>query len=181
VADSRQSRELAGSAYNERRGQCEAAVAALGESLPNVRSLRDVTSGELQQCRPRLDPLVFRRARHVVTENERVLGAVEALKAGDLPRFGRLMNESHDSLRDDYEVSSEALDTLVQAARQVEGCLGSRLTGAGFGGCTVSLVHRERVVAFQQEVGAVYEKACGKSAAFLVTPPAAGAGLIHPD
>lgn len=177
VADSRQSRELAGSAYNERRAQCEAAVAAIRQEKPQVKALRDVSPEELQQFEGRLDPVVFRRARHVVTENARVLQAVEALRANDLPRFGRLMNASHDSLRDDYQVSSPALDTLVEAARQVEGCLGSRLTGAGFGGCTVSLVRQDRVEPFCRQVREVYARRYDIEVPVYPTRPAAGAGL----
>jgi galactokinase len=180
VADSLQSRELAGSAYNERRAQCEAAVAELRQSLPHVRALRDVTLGDLQRFGNKLDPVVYRRARHVVTENERVLGAVEALRGGELRRFGHLMNESHDSLRDDYEVSSSALDALVNAARTVDGCLGSRLTGAGFGGCTVSLVRRDRIDTFRQQVGEAYLREIGTEAVFYVTRPGAGAGFVVP-
>jgi galactokinase len=179
VSNSRQSRELAGSAYNERRAQCEAAVEELRRSLPHVRALRDVTLGDLQRFGGSLDPVVYRRARHVVTENERVLQAVEALGTNDLRRFGRLMNDSHDSLRDDYEVSSAALNTLVDAARQVDGCLGSRLTGAGFGGCTVSLTRAERIEAFREQVGQAYRRETGVEAEFYVTRPAAGAGQLE--
>ena len=178
ATDSRQGRELAGSAYNERRGQCEAAVAELSKHLPNVKALRDVTSAELEKYKGSLDPIVYRRARHVVSEDERVLEAVEALRGGDLGRFGKLMNASHDSLRDDYEVSSPALDTLVEAARAVEGCLGSRLTGAGFGGCTVSLVRSDRIDAFQESVAREYGEKIGAEARFYVTRPAAGAGPV---
>jgi galactokinase len=179
VADSRQSRELAGSAYNERRAQCEAAVATLRKSLPDVAALRDVTLGDLQRFGRDLDPVVYRRARHVISENERVLQAVEALKTHDLRRFGQLMNQSHDSLRDDYEVSSQALDALVEAARAVDGCIGSRLTGAGFGGCTVSLVRADRVEAFQTRVKDAYASRTGVEAEMYVTRPAPGAGLVR--
>jgi len=179
VTDSRQSRELAGSAYNERRAQCEAVVAVLSKELPGVKALRDVTLEDLRRFEDRLDPAGFRRARHVINENARVVHAVEALRGGDLERFGELMNESHESLRDDYEVSSLALDKLVNAARRVEGCLGSRLTGAGFGGCTVSLVRRDRVQAFEQHVGEQYRQQCHMDAEFYVTRPAAGAGIIQ--
>jgi galactokinase len=178
VADSRQSRELAGSAYNERRAQCEAAAAELTKHLPNVRALRDVSPADLERYGDRLDPVIRKRARHVVTENDRTLKAVEALRAKDWQTFGALMNDSHDSLRDDYEVSSVALDTLVNAARAVEGCIGSRLTGAGFGGCTVSLVEQPRVDEFRAKVGAAYQEACGMEPRFYVTRAAAGAGLI---
>jgi galactokinase len=179
VTNSRQSRELAGSAYNERRAQCEAAVAVLQKGRPEVKALRDVTLDELERSRSEMDSVVFRRARHVVTENGRVLQAVAALRKGDLSRFGQLMNESHDSLRDDYEVSSFGLDKLVTAARGVDGCLGSRLTGAGFGGCTVSLVRADRVEPFQRHVAEQYREQCGIEAEFYVTRPAAGAGIVQ--
>jgi galactokinase len=177
VADSKQSRELAASAYNERRGQCEAAVAALQARNPNVRALRDVTLDDLAAAESELDPVVFRRARHVVTENARVLEAVGALNGNKMEQLGALMSASHDSLRDDYEVSSPGLDALVSAAREVEGCAGSRLTGAGFGGCTVSLVRLDRVEAFKQHVTESYRKSCGVEAELYVTRAAAGAGF----
>lgn len=178
VANSRQSRELAGSAYNERRAQCEAAVNVIRRHKPHVRALRDATLADLERYGDELDPVVSRRACHVISENCRTQQAVHALKAGDLSQFGKLMNESHDSLRDDYEVSSPALDTLVEAARGVDGCLGSRLTGAGFGGCTVSLVRHDRIEAFKQKVGGAYRAGCGVEAEFYVTRPAAGAGIV---
>src|SRR5439155_135867 len=144
--------ELAGSAYNERRAQCEAAVQALAALSPGIRALRDVDRPAFLRFGYTLDTVVGRRARHVVHEDARVLTAIAALEASDLATFGALMNESHESLRFDYEVSSRPLDVLVGAARQVEGCLGSRLTGAGFGGCTVSLVHGDAVPQFGREV-----------------------------
>jgi galactokinase len=181
ATDSRQSRELADSAYNERRAQCEAAVKQLQQALTGICALRDVSPEELEAHEPELDPLVYRRARHVVTENARVLAAVEALRGGDLPRFGQLMDASHESLRDDYGVSSPALDVLVAAAREVDGCLGSRLTGAGFGGCTVSLVRQDQIDAFRAHVTAVYQDAHGMEPFFYITRPAAGAGLCTPE
>ena len=181
VANSGQSRELAGSAYNERRAQCEAAVEGLRGCVPNIRALRDVRMHHLEAACAHLDPVIYRRARHIVSENCRVHQAVEALKAGQMEELGRLMNESHDSLRDDYEVSSPGLDALVSAAREVEGCAGSRLTGAGFGGCTVSLVLADRLEAFKQQVGERYQRDCGITAEFYVTRPAAGAGIIARD
>jgi galactokinase len=181
VTNSGESRELAASAYNERRAECEAAVEALKHCVPDVKSLRDVRPHHFTCAEKHLDPVILRRARHVVTENDRVLRAVQALREGELACFGQLMNESHDSLRDDYEVSSAPLDTLVEASRAVEGCYGSRLTGAGFGGCTVSLVRVNRVDAFRTAVSARYREACGKQAEFYVTRPAAGAGVVRRD
>jgi galactokinase len=178
VADSRQSRELAGSAYNERRAQCEEAVTAIASRLPHVRALRDVDVANLLRYNYLLDTTVGRRARHVVCEDDRVLEAVAALERGDLPAFGRLMDDSHESLRFDYEVSSGALDLLVGAARQVEGCLGSRLTGAGFGGCTVSLVRCDQVEAFEEQVTAAYHETLGIEPHVYVTDAAGGASVL---
>lgn len=161
VCDSKKSRELAHSAYNERRAQCEEAVRLLSEVLPHVHSLRDVTLEDFARHAELLTPVVRQRARHVVSENARVLASVQALQAGDLAQFGQLMNESHRSLRDDYAVSSKELDTLVEAAWNVEGTYGSRLTGAGFGGCTVSLVAPEAVPSFEQAVATAYEQTTG--------------------
>jgi galactokinase len=118
------------------------------------------------------------RARHVVTENARVLQSVTALKAGDIDAFGQLMNASHDSLRDDYAVSCRELDVMVEAARKVKGVYGARMTGAGFGGCTVSLVAEEAVERFQQTVGAAYREATGLKATFYVCQASDGAGRI---
>jgi galactokinase len=140
IGNTRASRSLAGSAYNERRRECETAVALLQPVLPEIRALRDVTSAQLESHRALLPEVVYRRARHVVGENERVGQTVHALATGDLAAAGRLMDASHESLRDDYEVSSPALDAMVAAMRSVPGCYGARLTGAGFGGCAVALV-----------------------------------------
>ncbi|MCE7987686.1 MAG: galactokinase [Caldilinea sp. CFX5] len=140
IGNTKASRSLASSAYNQRRKECETGVARLQQALPNIKALRDVSSEQLEAHKDRLDPVVYRRCRHVVGENERVLQTVAALQQGDLTEVGRLMNASHESLRDDYEVSSEALDVMVEAMRSAPGCYGARLTGAGFGGCTVALV-----------------------------------------
>ncbi len=155
IGNTKASRSLASSAYNERRRQCEEGVALLQTVLPNVRALRDVTSAQLEEHKALLAEAVYRRCRHVVGENERVLQAVNALKANELATMGELMNASHSSLRDDYEVSSPALDAMVDAMRSVNGVYGARLTGAGFGGCAVALVHPGRE---QAVVNAIYEK-----------------------
>jgi galactokinase len=181
IADSRQSRELAGSAYNERRAQCEEAVARLAEELPGIRSLRDVDEAAFLRHSHRLSTLLARRARHVVGENARVLRACEALSKGELERFGAAMNESHESLRYDYEVSSPALDLLVGMARQVEGCRGARLTGAGFGGCVICLVHQEQVDALQAHVARRYEREFGMAPFFTTTGAEDGAGLLSAE
>ena len=150
--------ELASSAYNERRAQCEAGVQVMARHFPNVVALRDVTVEQLEQFKNELDEVVYRRCRHVITENARVLAAGEALELGDLNQFGRLMAESHRSLRDDYEVSSEELDLMVGFARQVEGVYGARMTGGGFGGSTVNLVAVEHSEEFRERVALLYEK-----------------------
>ena len=155
IGNTRASRSLASSAYNERRRECEEGVALLQQALTDIHALRDVTSEQLETNRHLLPENVYRRCRHVVSENERVLATVEALRRGDLAEVGRLMNASHASLRDDYLVSSPALDAMVDAMGSVEGCYGARLTGAGFGGCAVALVKpgHEQAIA-----DAVYEQ-----------------------
>jgi galactokinase len=150
--------ELASSAYNERRAQCEAGVKHLAKFVPNVIALRDVTREQLEQFGRDLPEVVYRRCRHVITENARVLSAARALEEGDLREFGRLMAESHQSLRDDYEVSSEELDLMVELARKIEGVYGARMTGGGFGGCTVNLVAVEHVEEFSKRVAVSYEE-----------------------
>ena len=140
IGNTKASRSLASSAYNQRRQECESGVARLQSVLPDIKALRDVSSAQLEAHKDLLDPVVYRRCYHVVSENERVLQTVAALTRGDLAEVGRLMNASHESLRVDYEVSSDALDIIVEAMRSAPGCYGARLTGAGFGGCAVALV-----------------------------------------
>jgi galactokinase len=140
IGNTKASRSLASSAYNERRAQCEEGVRLLQQALPGITALRDVTGEQLEAHKDLLPELVYRRCRHVVGENERVLQTVEALQRDDLAEVGRLMDASHESLRVDYEVSSPALDAMVEAMRSAPGCYGARLTGAGFGGCAIALV-----------------------------------------
>ncbi|HLM24894.1 MAG TPA: galactokinase [Pyrinomonadaceae bacterium] len=167
--------ELASSAYNERRAQCEAGVSYLAQFYPNVTALRDVTLEQLEQHRSGLPEVVYRRCRHVITENARVLAAGEALERGDLNRFGKLMAESHVSLRDDYEVSSEELDLMVELAQKVEGVYGARMTGGGFGGCTVNLVCTENVEEFRARVAEGYERVTKIKPEIYITTAANGA------
>ncbi len=155
IGNTKASRSLAGSAYNQRRQSCEDGVARLQSVLPGISALRDVSSAQLEAHKDLLDPVVYRRCRHVVGENERVLQTVAALQRGDLAEVGRLMNISHDSLREDYEVSSDALNIMVDAMRSAPGCYGARLTGAGFGGCAVALVEPG---AEQEVADIIYEK-----------------------
>jgi len=166
---------LAASAYNERREQCEEGVRVLSGLLPTVKALRDVTPEQLETHRERLEEDVYRRCRHIVTENGRVLAAAEALEQRDLSRFGELMYESHRSLRDDFEVSCIELDTMVELARGVEGVFGARMTGGGFGGCTVNLVASESREAFVRLVGDGYQDATGIVPEFYVCEAVNGA------
>jgi len=172
VMDSMTRRGLVDSAYNERRAQCEAAARHFG-----VRALRDVDEAGFAARAAQLDGLTRRRARHVITENARTLAAAAAMRAGDAEQLGVLMNASHDSLRDDFEVSTDDLNALVDGARRQPGCFGARLTGAGFGGCAVALVHGERVETFVAAVTRDYEEATGQAATLYVCQPAAGASV----
>ncbi|CAN5662140.1 galactokinase [soil metagenome] len=169
VIDSTVQRGLDDSAYNERRKQCRAACRALG-----VASLRDADLG-LLESHDDLDQVIVRRARHVITENARVLECVDALKEGRLDRIEALFEASHRSLAEDYEVSIPELDALVEAARATEGILGARLTGAGFGGCTVNLVEEPRARSAAAEAVARYASSTGNRARFWLSHPAQGA------
>lgn len=181
ICDSHIERTLAGSAYNQRRAECDQAVDILKQQLPGIKALRDVTSAQLQEHGHLLSPVVRQRARHVISENERVIAGVSTLQAGNVAEFGRLMNASHASLRDDYAVSIPEMDALVAAAQRVSGCYGSRLTGAGFGGCTVSLVANEAVERFRHEVAAAYLANTGRSATIYVTQAADGVSRVRPE
>ncbi len=159
IADSGVRRKLAASGYNARRGECERALETIRKTRPDVRSLRDAKPDDL----PLLPPLQRRRVRHVLEENARVLQARDALRSEDFEVFGELMNQSHDSLRDLYEVSCEELDTLVAAARKVDGVAGARMTGGGFGGCTVHLVRQDAVPALREALCKTYAKMYGRT------------------
>jgi galactokinase len=168
IANTNKRRGLADSKYNERRAQCESAVEAL-QTEKDIRHLSDLNLEEFSALSHLItDETEKKRARHVITENTRTLGAIEALNQDDLLSFGQLMNQSHDSLRDDYEVTGKELDTLVEEARKIEGTIGSRMTGAGFGGCTVSIVKEEQVETFIREVGKGYHERTGLKADFYV-------------
>jgi galactokinase len=175
IADTNKKRGLVDSEYNTRRAECEQAVEILKEFLPEIKALRDVTLEDFERYADKLPEVTRRRARHVVTEDARTLEGVAALKAGDIARFGQLMNASHTSLQDDYEVSCKELDALAEAARSIEGVYGARMTGAGFGGCTVSLVATEAVENFQREVPELYRQATGLSTTIIVTRASQGA------
>ena len=177
VIDSGVARRLSVGAYNERRRQCEEGVRLLRKFDKRVEALRDVSADLFGAHEAGLPEVVRRRCRHVITENARALESAEALRAGDLERFGRLMNASHDSLRDDYEVSGPELDLLVEIARGVEGVWGSRLTGAGFGGCTVTLARPEAVEPLRRAVLARYGRETGLEPRFWDSEAADGAAI----
>jgi galactokinase len=162
VLDSAIPRTLAGSAYNQRRAECESALRKLQGAAPGLRALRDVTPELLAAEAPRLDAVELRRARHVVSENQRVLDSLAALQNRDLAQFGALMRASHRSLRDDYAVSSPDLDRLVRIANDTEGVIGARQTGGGFGGCAVALVAPARAEAIGVEIIGRYRAATGR-------------------
>ena len=153
ICNTNKPRALVGSAYNQRRLECETGARQMG-----VVALRDLAADDLAEHAQSLDPIALKRCRHVITENQRVLETVDALPQGDLARVGALMNASHVSLRDDYEVSCAELDAMVEAAWEQEGVWGARMTGAGFGGCTVNLVDTDHAGAFAQEVAPRYQK-----------------------
>jgi galactokinase len=173
VTNSNVKHELTGSEYPERRSQCERAAKVLG-----VKALRDVTMADLERLKSELQPILYRRARHVVGENERTLAAAEALRRRDWAAVGKLMYASHESLRDDYEVSCPEIDALVECARAVGpsgGVVGSRITGGGFGGCTVTLVMTGREAEIADTICADYKRRTGIEATAFVTKPARGA------
>ncbi len=178
ISNSMVRHELAAGEYNLRRAECERGVALLAPSMPGVRALRDVSMAELMAHATALPELTFRRCRHIVTENDRVLRAGAALDAGRVEEFGRLMNASHVSMRDDYEISCRELDILVELAWDVEGVLGSRMTGGGFGGCTVSMVRADAVERFRASVAAGYFAATGITPEILVCSPGDGVGVV---
>jgi galactokinase len=175
---SNKKRGLGDSKYNERRSQCETALAELKKEL-SINSLGDLTIEEFEKNKHLITNDVNRvRAKHAVYENQRTIEAVKALKANDVEKFGKLMNESHVSLRDDYEVTGIELDTLAEAAWAQEGVIGSRMTGAGFGGCTVSIVKNECIDNFIKNVGEIYLSKIGYAADFYVVEIGDGAKEI---
>jgi galactokinase len=153
---------LATDGYNERRADCEAGVRALAIRLPGIRALRDVSLDDLETNRDALSERVFRRCRHVVTESARVESAARALQAGDLDAVGHLMHASHASMRDDFEISTPEVDVMIESATRAAGTIGARMTGGGFGGCTVNLVRAEHAASFAADVRVRYEAATGR-------------------
>jgi len=179
ISNTNKRRGLADSKYNERRGECEKAVDYIKKAR-NISLLGEITEDSFYLIDQQIpDETIKKRARHVVTEIKRTVDAVKELSAGNLDRFGALMNGSHDSLRDDYEVTGFELDTLVDEARKIPGVIGSRMTGAGFGGCTVSLVAKDQVNAFMDTVGRNYQTRTGLKADFYIAEIDDGARLIE--
>ncbi len=162
--------------YNRRRADCEEAVRRLAAVLPGIRALRDVSAEQLERHRDLLSEVIYKRALHIVTENARVLDAAEALRVGDIERFGKRMAESHRSLRDLYEVSCMELDLMVDLAYQQKGVYGARMTGGGFGGSTINLVDARHVGEFKEKMAKAYQKETGLVPQIYICKPAEGAG-----
>ena len=176
IANTNHKRSLGEGKYNERRAECETGLEILKTALPDITCLRDVSAADFEKHQALItDPIVRNRVAHVVYEDDRVLRSVTALKQGDLTLFGQLMDQSHDSLRDLYEVTGFKLDALVDAFRSCEGVIGSRMTGAGFGGCAVALVKTDAVDAVKAKVGPAYLAAVGHDATFYLSDVGDGA------
>ena len=168
VMNTNKVRRLADSKYNERRSQCEAALKILQDNGVKINALCELSVEKWEEVKSFIkDEVLLKRAKHCIYENQRVLDAVKALNAGDLVKLGKLLNESHQSLKDDYEVTGIELDTLAFTAQKQEGCLGARMTGAGFGGCGIALVHKDNVDSFIENVQKEYTKVIGYAAGFF--------------
>jgi galactokinase len=178
ICNSMVKHEHASGEYNQRRAACEEGMRILKQSLPSIHSLRDVKPADLEQHRDKLPEMVYRRCRHVVTENDRVPRAATMLEQNDLSGFGELMARSHRSLRDDYEVSCRELDILVELANQQVGIYGARMTGGGFGGCTINLVEASRAEAFRGQMAAAYQQATGLQPQIYISSAADGAAQV---
>lgn len=180
IANTHSPHHLDSGAYNDRVAQCQLAVEQLRKVKPGLKNLAELTEAEFKQIEGAItDPIAHKRARHVVGEVQRTADAVEALKAGDIVKFGKLMNASHVSLRDDYEVTGLQLDTMAEEAWKVPGVLGSRMTGGGFGGCTVSLVKDEAIEQFKKQVGENYKRLTGITPEFYVAEISDGARRLE--
>ncbi len=178
ITNSKVKHSLVGSAYNDRRNECEAALKDL-QKVTDIQTLGDLTEEEFEAHKDAIqDPVCRVRAKHAVYENQRTIKAVNALKENNIEEFGRLMNASHVSLRDDYEVSCEEIDILVDLAWQIPGVIGSRITGGGFGGCTVSIVKNDAVDTFIDTIGKQYKEKVGHEAEFYVVEIGDGAGKL---
>jgi galactokinase len=178
ICNSMVKHQHATSGYNTRRAQCEEGVRILKTVLPEIHSLRDVSEEQLQTNRTLLSDVVYRRCRHVITENARVQKAADALEADNIRELGRLMRESHESLRDDYEVSCPELDALVDAAAGLPGVYGARMTGGGFGGCTINLVDVEQAQRFERDISSAYQAKTGIHPQIFLSKASEGAGAV---
>jgi galactokinase len=178
IADTTIRRKLTSGEYNKRRAACEEAVRLLQQDLPGIRSLRDVSVEEFNRFADKLPEQVSKRARHVVEEIERSNQAEALLEAGNLRHFGELMNQCHASLRDLYEVSSPELNAMANVAQSLDGCYGARLTGAGFGGCTVNLVAQEQAETFSERLAKGYQSQTGYQPEIYITRASNGAELL---
>lgn len=167
--------ELGSSEYNNRRAECEAGVEIMNSEFGNIKALRDVTPDQFNQVAHKLSPVVQKRCRHVITEDERTLLSIDALKSNHVDVFGKLMNQSHDSLKDDYEVSCKELDIMVNIARKQPGTFGARMTGGGFGGCTVNLVANDNVDLFCEQVAIEYKNVTGLVPEIYISSASQGA------
>ena len=175
ITNSKVKHSLVSSAYNDRRRECETALAML-QKVTDIKTLGDLTEEQFEALKHNItDPICQKRAKHAVYENQRTIRAVEALQQGDLEEFGRLLNASHVSLRDDYETSCAETDLLASLAWKIPGVLGSRITGGGFGGCTVSIVKNDAIDTFTGEIGPIYEKETGHKAEFYIVDIGDGA------
>lgn len=180
ISNTHSPHHLDSGAYNDRVAQCQLALEQLRTVRPELKFLAELSEAEFNEIGSAItDPVAFRRARHVVGEVQRTADAVEALKKGEIEKFGQLMNASHVSLRDDYEVTGLQLDTMAEEAWKIEGVIGSRMTGGGFGGCTVSLVKDEAIERFKAEVGANYERITGIKPEFYVAEIGDGARKVQ--
>ena len=178
ICNSMVKHDLAAGEYNARRAECAEAVRTIQKRYPDVHALRDVTATMLDNLKSEMTDVVYRRARHVVSEDGRVLQAADALRQQELARFGELMYASHESLRTDYEVSCRELDLLVSIAKGIDGVIGARMTGGGFGGCTVNLVRAEAVGRFREQVTQTYSGEIGRTPDVFVCVPAEGAEQV---
>lgn len=178
ITNSKVKHSLVNSAYNDRRNECETALKEL-QAVVDIKTLGDLTEEQFEEHKAAIkDEIRQKRAKHAVYENQRAVNAVEALKANDVERFGKLMNASHESLRYDYEVSCEEIDILVDLAQAMPGVIGSRITGGGFGGCTVSIVKNDTVDTFIEKIGKAYLEKVGHEAEFYVVDIGDGAGKL---
>ena len=179
VMNTNKVRKLADSKYNERRGQCEQALQILKDNGVKIGALCELTPTDWEKYSHFVaDPILNKRAKHCIAENQRVIDAAATLKAGNLKKLGQLLNASHKSLKEDYEVTGIELDTLAETAQKQDGCLGARMTGAGFGGCAIALVHKDKLDSFIENVQTAYVKAIGYKAGFFVCETGDGVSIV---